>query len=640
MQFTYPGLLWALFLLLIPLLIHLFQLRRYKKTPFTNVQLLKKVVSESRRSRSLKKWLLLFCRLLLIAALVLAFAKPFRAGPTALMNRQQLIYLDDSFSMQGQRGEGSLLEEAVQELLKAIPPEQPFTLFTNEKVFEKVRIPEIRNALLSLPYTPRQLDLEAIFLKANTYFDPSEDAVCNLVVISDFQKRMLGKPGDSIGDYQKHLVQMRPERLQNVSIDSAYLSKSTPTSLELTALLSKVGPQESVPVSLYNADTLIAKSAAVWKEDPRSQVVFTIPSGVRIDGRIEISDPGLAYDNSLYFTIDDKEKIQVLALEGLASDFLGRIYTEDEFNFSSSSLQNLNYSLLASQHLIILNQLPSIPNPLRNALLSFTENGGSLLVIPDSNADLPAYNALLEHYSATRMQEKVNGEKLITTIAFSHPLYANVFERSVTNFQFPRVSEYFPIRSGAPGLLSYQGGDPFLLGTQRMYVFSAPLEPAISNFRNSPLIVPTLYNIGSNSLQLPRLYYRVGEPATVDIPVSLGPDRMLQVNQQANVFIPLQQSYSNKTTLIFEGLPERDGHFTVTEKETPVKRLSFNYDRSESDLDYGTLEEVAANSIHPEIATLFDILEKDSQVEALWKWFVILALLCMLAELLIQKFIS
>lgn len=46
MQFKHPELLYALFALLIPILIHLFQLRKFKKQAFTNVAFLKKVTSQ------------------------------------------------------------------------------------------------------------------------------------------------------------------------------------------------------------------------------------------------------------------------------------------------------------------------------------------------------------------------------------------------------------------------------------------------------------------------------------------------------------------------------------------------------------------------------------------------------------------
>jgi hypothetical protein len=45
MQFKHPEILWALLLLLIPIIVHLFELRRFKKTPFTNVKMLQKVVA-------------------------------------------------------------------------------------------------------------------------------------------------------------------------------------------------------------------------------------------------------------------------------------------------------------------------------------------------------------------------------------------------------------------------------------------------------------------------------------------------------------------------------------------------------------------------------------------------------------------
>ena len=117
MQFKHPELLWALLLLLIPIFIHLFQLRKFKKTPFTNVKFLQKVVSKSRKSSTLKKWLLLATRMLLLAALIIAFAQPFFAKSTALKEKQTVIYLDNSFSMQAKNNNESLLTNATQELL-------------------------------------------------------------------------------------------------------------------------------------------------------------------------------------------------------------------------------------------------------------------------------------------------------------------------------------------------------------------------------------------------------------------------------------------------------------------------------------------------------------------------------------------
>jgi len=120
---------------------------------FTNVKFLKKVVSESRRSSTLKKWLLLFTRMLLLAGLVLAFAQPFLAGSAALKEKETVIYLDDSFSMQAQKEGSSLLDNAVQSLLKKLPKDNRFSLFTNSAVFRNVELATVQNELLALPYS-------------------------------------------------------------------------------------------------------------------------------------------------------------------------------------------------------------------------------------------------------------------------------------------------------------------------------------------------------------------------------------------------------------------------------------------------------------------------------------------------------
>jgi hypothetical protein len=112
MQFKHPEILYFLFLLIIPILVHLFQLRRFKKEYFTNVQFLKELSIQTRKSSKLKKWLLLCTRLLLLTFLILAFAQPFfTAKESKKATNEMYIILDNSFSMQakGKKGEFTLI---------------------------------------------------------------------------------------------------------------------------------------------------------------------------------------------------------------------------------------------------------------------------------------------------------------------------------------------------------------------------------------------------------------------------------------------------------------------------------------------------------------------------------------------------
>ena len=103
---------------------------------------------------------------------------------------------------------------------------------------------------------------------------------------------------------------------------------------------------------LENNEKLIAKTAAIFDERNQAKVSFSLMDNAIINGRIEVSDTGLSYDNELFFNINPKEKIKVLIVGGSNGDYLRRIYNEDEFQFSSYNPSDLNYGLLESQNLI------------------------------------------------------------------------------------------------------------------------------------------------------------------------------------------------------------------------------------------------------------------------------------------------
>lgn len=640
MLFKHPELLWALILLLIPIFIHLFQLRRFKKTPFTNVKILKKVVAESRKSNSLKKWLLLFTRLLLLTALIVAFAQPFIPGKSALKSNEIVIYLDNSLSMQAKMGTATLLENMVQGILKSVPEENIFTLFTNDKIFREVRIGDIKNDLLALPYSKNQLQLKEINLKAKTLFSEAEGTRKDLVLISDFQKSINSPTTDSLPDINRHLVKLIPENLVNISIDTVFINTISSENLDLKSILSTNTELDNTPVSLYNGEKLIAKTSVTFNKNKKGEVIFTIPANELINGEIVITDAGLNYDNQLYFNLAKQDKIKVLSIGDADSDYLKRIFDEEVFQYSNLNLKSLNYSLLESQNLIVLNELNAVPNALQNALQAFKNNGGSLVIVPSGQANLENYNSFLMGLSNTMLISLVTEERKISQIAFAHPLYKNVFEKEVTNFQYPSVNSFYSIKSAMPKILSYQSGDPFLVGEDGTYLFTASISKENSNILNSPLIVPTLYNMGMASLKIPKIYEMIGGKTTVDIPVNLTKDRILKVAQKDFEFIPFQQSFTNKTTLTFDDYPEVSGIYNITDEGKVVKYISFNFPRTESQLQYMNLDELNAASKNDNVAALFQNIEKDNSINELWKWFVILALAFIFIEVLIQKFLK
>lgn len=637
MQFKYPELLWGLLLLLIPILIHLFQLRRFKKTPFTNVKFLKLVVSESRKSSSLKKWLLLFARMGLLAALVIAFAQPFIANSTALQEKETVFYLDDSYSMNGQVEGSNLFNNTIQDFIKYIPKDKRFTLFTNKQVFKNVVVSDIQNELLNLTVSSEQLDINEIVLKGNTFFSKNNASQKNLVLISDFQQRM-GNPTeiDTLENINIEFIKPINSQIKNTSIDSVFIGDRTNENIELIAQLSTNTEDETIPVSLFNDDKLIAKTAAKFNNGKKAEVSFTINAKDILLGKVAITDTGLDYDNQFYFNIDEKSKINVLAIGNSSADFLKRIYTDDEFNFSTSSLSQLNYSIIENQDLVILNEIENLPSSLVIAVNTLSKNGGSFVLIPATNGDTNSYNTLATSYYNSQYSNTIAQEAAISNVITAHSLFTNVFEKQVTNFQFPKASGHFKINTKAPIAIEFQNKDPFIIGNDGAYFFSAALNNDNSNFKNSPLIVPVFYNMGMNSLKLPPLYTSIGNNTEVEVPITLQQDDIIKISNENNEFIPQQRVLPKKVQINFMDNPTDAGIYKIMHNKKILRHISFNDNRKESELLYAALPENSNTSL----SNFFLESQKNNAINEFWKWFAILALAFVLIETALQRFLK
>ena len=640
MQFKHPEILWALFLLIIPVIVHLFQLRRFQKVAFTNVRLLKTVTRQTRKSATLKKWLVLISRLLALAGLIFAFAQPFKAAQTqASATVQNLIYLDNSFSMESRGEKGALLSTAVQELIEHIPEDEELHLFTNNEDFFNTRMGAVKNELLQLSYTNKQLLPEEVMLKARNHFSGDTASIQNLIWISDFQQKASPRPEFTDTSVRIWPVKMKPQQTNNISIDSVFISAVTANTLEIDVLLQKSESENnSQPVSLYLDDRLLAKASAEFDNEQKGRVTFTIPSNKAFTASLSVDDSGLSYDNQLYFNLNLPEKINVLSVNATNAGFLERIYTDDEFSYTSASYNQLNFSLIEQQNLIILNQLPDIRESLFTALIDFVEKGGYLIIIPPNQQEISTYDRFLSRFDIRNLRNVDSIPKKITGINFDHPVFKDVFEERVTNFQYPETRLTFRTNSEVIPILRYQDGSPFLFNTSGVYVFTSPLETTVSDFINSPLVVPVFYNIARNSMPLPRLYYQLGSPSRVAIKTELVKDEVLYLENDEIRLIPMQQSFTNRVEIFTGEGPDTPGIYNVKNGDELLQKLSFNYPRDESVLVYDQESALTGGSVTTELGELFEKFKKDVEVKAFWKWFVIFALAFLAIEMLLIKY--
>ncbi|WP_297761577.1 hypothetical protein [uncultured Muriicola sp.] len=268
----------------------------------------------------------------------------------------------------------------------------------------------------------------------------------------------------------------------------------------------------------------------------------------------------------------------------------------------------------------------------------YLQQGGSMIVIPSEDMNSRNVNSLLSGYGFSYGNKLVVSQE-ITDINYAHPLFVNVFKDRIENFQYPNVKEYYTLNGNASNILSYANAAPFLANKENVFVFTASIEYANSNFKSSPLIVPSVYAIALQSRKLAALYYNMGRDNSIDIPELMQQDRIISIQKEGEEFIPMQQSIGKKTRLWFSEYPKAPGTYEL--KNTKQNRsLSFNYSRDESNLSYLEIESMQGVTIRRSISELFNEFENDNAVTSLWKWFAILALLFILTEVIIQKVLT
>lgn len=642
MHFKHPEILYFLFLLIVPILVHLFQLRRFKTSYFTNVKFLKELAVQTRKSSKIKKRLLLATRLLLLACVILAFAQPyFEAKDSKKASNEMYVILDNSFSMQAKGKKGELLKRAVQELLENTPENTQFSLLTNTENFWNTDIKSSKSALQNLKYSATPFELSSIMAKVKAHKSAHKK---DIVIITD-AVGLAEKDIKNIDSEEKpYFIIPEAEQKNNVAIDSVFINQTLENFYEIGINLSAYGDDfKPISMALYNQNKLIAKTIINFDKN-KKEINFTIPKEA-FHGYVTIDDNGLTYDNKLYFSISKAKKTNIISIgEPEKSNFLSRIYTAAEFNYHNYTISSLDYNSLEEQNTIILNELVEVPQALQTTLKAFVAKGGNLAVIPSEKTSVSNLNSFLGNFGKIQFRNLENKSKLITKINFDHPLFSGVFENKITNFQYPKTNNSFGISTSYPAVLSYEDQRVFVTEIQNpvsgITVFSAPINSENSNFQQSPLIVPLFYKMGQNNQKTGVNALTIGNNQPYFVDVLLTKDAILEVKGNEDSFIPIQQILNNKVKLTFNDFPETAGNYGVFDKKQIIENLSFNYKRSESDLSQVNTNIVSDFKTADTISTIFNTLQTERTDSQIWKWFVIFALLFLALEMAIIKFVK
>jgi hypothetical protein len=683
MQFIYPSFLFASFAIAIPIIIHLFNFRRYKKVLFSNVSLLKEIKTSTTSISKLKNFLVLICRILAILFAVLAFAKPFIPNSTK-NNKSGIglvsIYIDNSFSMQQQSNAGNMLQMAknkAKEVVNAYSNDEKFQLVSNEfKGFQDNALSkeEMLEYIEKVEVSPVERKLNSVFEKQNSFFNKIQTPKKHNFIISDFQKNSLEQKDLKIDTTQQYsLVQINQNALRNVSIDSVWFQSPIHTLTQPNILNIKIKAYaqsqnyefENIPLKLYvnnQVKTFTGVSLKANEEKILSLNFNNTSKGVQ-NCKVTIQDYPVTFDDNYYFTYTVSEKIKVLCLnQTYSTSAFENLYTSDEFEFSQFNVQQFNVQNLAQYDLIILNDIEKINTGIEYELKKYVEQKGSLCIYLPQNTEISSYNRFFETTAMPTITQFDTSYTTLKNINFQHPFFNDIFENEKLisgKLDLPKTTGKFNVlgyNKNYNTLFSFQNNAPYFLQSAlkdgMIYVCYAPLNNRYNNFQNHSLFVPTMYKMALLSKKQYPLSYTIASQNTINLnTISNTQNALHLVNKVAKIdVIPEIKQNQNYTSITLNNQILNDGIYTLEQLKETLLNTAFNYKRSESNVEFYNkqmLTEIFLKNNYKNLtyieASKQELTQTIKEINVgiqLWKYCILLSLLFLLFEILLLRFYS
>jgi hypothetical protein len=679
MKFIYPEILYGLAALAIPVIVHLFNFRKFKKVDFPNVAFLREIKQETQSKSRLRHLLILLSRMLAITAIVFAFAQPYipvEGGSASGSRKVVSIFLDNSFSMQGESEEGPMLEVARNKALEIVDqfgPSDRFQLLTQDFEARHQRLvskDEIISLIGEVGISSSSHFMSDIMARQKEALLKGEGDR-HLFLVSDFQKSA-SDLASCVADtsIRTILVPTQSESEQNVYLDSAWFATpvrqlNEPEILFSRSLTSGSETQQNIPVNLsINGLQKAVSTTSVEPGIPVDTVFrFSNTESGWMLGKIHIDDYPVNFDDDYYLSYKVADKIRVLEIKGtdVIRDHLLNLYGEDSFfSFSSVSEGAVNYSDFANYDLIVVNQIVAPSSGLAAELRKFSENGGSIVFIPHAEANPEALNSfLLSMGTGDNTDGTISAEVRVASLDTQHYLYSGIFERTPGNMDLPAMQSYMLLRrsskSNSRQLMTLNTGDPFLtlyeIGFGRFYIFSGSLSAESGNLAQHAIFPTTMLRIAEYSQPFSPLAYEIGSDEPVELRnVSLTADGVLKIihTETGREFIPEHRQTGGLTQLFVHGNLSESGHYAVLSGTDTLGYVAFNYPRMESPLEQWSEDDIQDNisamqlgySILGEsMESISKAVNDLSQGRQLWRSMIILALIFLAVEILLIKFL-
>ena len=655
--------LFGLFALAIPIIIHLFNFRRHKIVYFSNTATLKTIEQENAKTKKLKYIISLIMRMLFITGLVFAFAYPYNPEQklkTDDADNMVAVYIDNSMSMHSQSSEISLIEDArasARKIVSNISPSQRFVLLTNSRQPDNEYPMNQDEMLMSID----AMQTEASPMSFNNLYENLQMIMkrngfksASLFMYSDFQDNMMNMD-DLVADSSIQLVAMplKSDYQQNIYIDTVWLSspilqKGLANEINVRVVNESGKDINGLPVNFEIDGKSMAFNTIDIPANGKNEVAmqFVLHDSGENNATVSINDYPITFDDTYNFVLNVRPIIKIVELSAGVGDLsIKTLFSNDSlFDYQVMNPYRIDQQFLSDCQMVVVDGEANLNETMWQTIIDFANNGGSVVVFPSEVSD----------------KSNLSDDTLsISTISSHHDFFSDIFVNIPNNADLPKVYKHVQIdKKRFPNtltLISLQNGTSFFtlskIGGGNVFGFASQFGKDWTNFADNALFVPIMYKVAMLGGQMGRLSYTLGVDKDIlinDLTAFSDGDVRIRNAQGSFEMIPIVEMRNNRALIeLYDELPGA-GFYTVNKGDEVIETTAWNDNRKESRMKFLDREEVykllkdnglnvlavmKADEIHSN-----DMMEMMVRRSMLWKSFVILALISLLIEILVLRF--
>ncbi|MBP9212176.1 MAG: BatA domain-containing protein, partial [Bacteroidetes bacterium] len=519
MTFLNPFVLFGLAAAAIPILIHLFNVRKLRTIEFSTLTFLKELNKNKIRRIKVRQWLLLALRTLLIILIVLAFSRPALQGTfgtaTSRASSTLVILLDNTASMELHNEQGAYLAQAQQKAREIAA-----TVQENDEVYllrlsdlplatteEPLRDPAALIALIDATVLDvRHRTIEDGLRVTARLLQQSRNFNKEVYILTDGQATTLTAGLDLQQNTERlfepavrfFMLAVAREPGENVSVERMEIPPSLLQPGKPFIVNVIVKNHGTAPVTNHVVTMKIGTAAVMQKsvslaagEQTTVEYPLTAPRAGFLPLTAESEDDAFEADNRCYGSlyIPPQVTVAVIAPDPASSRYIMTALNAAASASGSSPVtvtafapSQLSPTLLAQQDVVVLSGIKELSAVQTDDVRNFIAGGGALLFFPSADTGQQSYR-FLRSFGVPGMNQ-VKAAASVEKVDLQFPIFRGMFEETAAGKDWAPESPLVqrtvapPVSGSLRSIITLSNGTPFMwqysAGPGKLLGFAVP----------------------------------------------------------------------------------------------------------------------------------------------------------------------